>query len=90
MSFSHDFQYLQVEIDAQGNLVQIVNLNKSITVPFTSQGFYWYEGIVYTEYQKVCVFIPFEFEAFLMVFLSKIIKHQVLILFDHIIKLHNQ
>jgi lysosomal alpha-mannosidase len=37
-------QYLRVEIDAQGNLVQIINLNKSLSVPFTSQGFYWYEG----------------------------------------------
>ncbi len=44
--FSNDFRYLQVQIDAQGNLIQIVNLNKSITLPFTSQGFYWYEGNV--------------------------------------------
>ena len=89
MVCSIDFEYLRVEIDAQGNLVQITNLNKSIVVPFTSQGFYWYEGIVYTEYQKVCLLVSFEFEVFLMVFLSKIIKHQVLILFDHIMKLHN-
>jgi len=46
--FCH-FQYLQVEIDSQGNLVQIVNLNKSITVPFNSQGFYWYEGMSITK-----------------------------------------
>ncbi|CAF4980361.1 unnamed protein product [Rotaria sp. Silwood1] len=37
-------QHLRVEIDDQGNLFRIVNLNRSITVPFTSQGFYWYEG----------------------------------------------
>ena len=39
------FQYLRVEIDGQGNLVQIDNLNRSISIPFTNQGFYWYEGM---------------------------------------------
>lgn len=38
------FQNLQVEIDAQGNLVEIVHLKQNITIGFTSQGFYWYEG----------------------------------------------
>jgi hypothetical protein len=42
--FSSDFQYVRVQIDDQGYLAEISNLNKSITLPFTSQGFYWYEG----------------------------------------------
>ena len=37
-------QNLRVEIDAQGNLQHIVNLQKSFDVQFSSQGFYWYQG----------------------------------------------
>jgi hypothetical protein len=40
------FQYLRVEIDDQGNLLQIIKLNKNMTLSFTSQGFYWYEGML--------------------------------------------
>ncbi len=85
-SFYH-FQYLRVQIDDQGNLVQIVNLNRSIAVPFASQGFYWYEGMSITNMKN---FIFFQFEAFLTILKNKIIKHQVLMSFDHSIKLHNQ
>jgi len=53
--FSH-FQYLQVQIDSQGNLVKIVNLNKSITIPFTNQGLYWYEGMLITKIKFCSVF----------------------------------
>lgn len=35
---------LRVQIDEQGNLLQIVNINKSIGVSFSNQGFYWYQG----------------------------------------------
>jgi lysosomal alpha-mannosidase len=35
---------LRVEFDNQGNLYQIINLEKRITVPFTAQGFYWYSS----------------------------------------------
>jgi len=48
------FQYLQVQIDSQGNLVKIVNLNKSISLPFTNQGLYWYEGMSIT---KILIFL---------------------------------
>ncbi len=51
----YHFQYLQVQVDDQGNLVQISNLNKSINVPFTNQGFYWYEGMSITNFKQVCL-----------------------------------
>ncbi|UJR06766.1 hypothetical protein I4U23_011053 [Adineta vaga] len=35
---------LRVEFDDQGNLHQIINLKKHISVPFTAQGFYWYSS----------------------------------------------
>ncbi|CAF3727422.1 unnamed protein product [Rotaria socialis] len=34
--------FVRVEFDDQGNLHQIINLEKRIAVPFTAQGFYWY------------------------------------------------
>ncbi|CAF4113363.1 unnamed protein product [Rotaria magnacalcarata] len=34
-------EFLRVEFDDQGNLHQIINLEKRIAVPFTAQGFYW-------------------------------------------------
>ncbi|CAF1497023.1 unnamed protein product, partial [Adineta steineri] len=37
-------QHLRVDFDDQGNLHQIVNLDRSIGVQFKSQGFYWYQG----------------------------------------------
>jgi lysosomal alpha-mannosidase len=37
-------QNLRVEIDAQGNLEHIVNLQKSFSVAFSAQGFYWYQS----------------------------------------------
>ncbi|CAF4737494.1 unnamed protein product [Rotaria sp. Silwood1] len=37
-------QNIQVEFDDQGNLHQIFNLNKNISVSFINQGFYWYPG----------------------------------------------
>jgi hypothetical protein len=78
--FSSHFQYLRVQIDAQGNLIEIANLNRSITIPFSSQGFYWYEGMLITNMKNL---IFFEFEAFLTILKNKIIKHQVLMSFDH-------
>ncbi len=47
------FKNLRVEIDNQGNLHQIVNLNKSITVPFVTQGFYWYQGTSITNIKSL-------------------------------------
>ena len=90
--FCH-LQYLQVQIDSQGNLVQIVNRNKSITIPFSSQGFYWYEGMSITKMKKFFFFsycILFQFKAILIMVLVTTIKHQVLMCFDHTHKLHNQ
>jgi hypothetical protein len=46
--FENYFQNLRVLIDDQGNLVGIINQNQSITIPFSSQGFYWYEGMFIT------------------------------------------
>jgi lysosomal alpha-mannosidase len=37
-------QYLRVEINAQGYLQNIVNLQKGFDVAFTDAGFYWYAG----------------------------------------------
>ncbi|CAF1682747.1 unnamed protein product, partial [Adineta ricciae] len=37
-------QYLRVEIDEQGNLQQMINLQKNINLTFANHGFYWYEG----------------------------------------------
>ncbi|CAF1146005.1 unnamed protein product [Rotaria sordida] len=37
-------EHLRVEFDDQGNLQQIINLEKNLTLPFTSQGFYWYSS----------------------------------------------
>jgi len=48
----YHFQYLRVEVDDQGNLTAIVNLNKSITVRFINQGFYWYQGMSITNIKK--------------------------------------
>ena len=42
--FSSILQYLRVEIDAQGNLQHIVNLQKSFDITFDAQGFYWYQS----------------------------------------------
>ncbi|CAF3921346.1 unnamed protein product [Adineta steineri] len=35
-------EYIRVEFDDHGNLHQIINLEKGIAVPFTTQDFYWY------------------------------------------------
>ncbi|CAF1685286.1 unnamed protein product, partial [Adineta ricciae] len=35
---------LRVEFDDQGNLREIINLKKHISVRFTTQGFYWYSS----------------------------------------------
>ena len=39
-----NLQNLRVEIDAQGNLQHIVNLNQSLAVSFTGDSLYWYQG----------------------------------------------
>ncbi len=52
----YHFQYLRVEVDDQGNLNAIVNLNKSIDVRFTNQGFYWYQGMSITNIKKGSLF----------------------------------
>jgi hypothetical protein len=86
----YHFQYLQVQVDDQGNLVQIVNLNKSITVPFTNQGFYWYEGMSITNIKTFLYCILFQLEAFLAIILRQNFKHLVLMSSDHSHKFHNQ
>jgi hypothetical protein len=52
----YHFQYLRVEVDDQGNLNAIVNLNKSIDVRFINQGFYWYQGMSITNIKKGSLF----------------------------------
>ena len=37
-------QFVRVELDAQGNLLQIINLKSNISVSFLNQGFYWYQS----------------------------------------------
>jgi lysosomal alpha-mannosidase len=37
-------QNLRVEIDANGNLQHIVNLQKQFDIAFSNQGFYWYQS----------------------------------------------
>lgn len=37
-------QNLLVNIDAQGNLQKIVNLQTNVSATFSNQGFYWYAG----------------------------------------------
>ena len=37
-------QNIQVNIDANGKINQINNLNKSINVQLSNQGFFWYQG----------------------------------------------
>jgi hypothetical protein len=83
----YHFQYLRVEVDDQGNLVQIDNLNKSIAVTFTNQGFYLYEGMSITNIKN---FIFFQLEAFLVIILRQNFKHQVLMCSDHLHKFHSQ
>lgn len=37
-------QYLRVEFDDQGNLKNITNRDKNLTLTFSTQGFYWYQS----------------------------------------------
>ncbi|CAF5184325.1 unnamed protein product [Rotaria magnacalcarata] len=50
-------EFLRVEFDDQGNLHQIINLEKRIAVPFTAQGFYW----LYTSKGVSASKSPFDF-----------------------------
>ncbi|CAF1134082.1 unnamed protein product [Adineta steineri] len=37
-------QNFRIEIDEQGNLKRIINLQKNINITFSNQGFYWYQS----------------------------------------------
>ncbi|CAF4389719.1 unnamed protein product, partial [Adineta steineri] len=37
-------QNFRIEIDEQGNLKRIINLQKNINITFLNQGFYWYQS----------------------------------------------
>lgn len=38
-------QNLQVQVSDAGEITQINNLNKTISINLSNQGFYWYQGI---------------------------------------------
>jgi hypothetical protein len=41
-------QYLRIEFDDRGNLNNITNRDKNITVPFSTQGLHWYTSKYFT------------------------------------------
>ncbi len=47
MCFIYCLENLRIEIDNQGNLKRIGNLQKNINITFLNQGFYYYQSILF-------------------------------------------